>query len=131
VVHAWSTRARDKRTDPRGRTAARALLSDARMKHAIWIGILALAFGACGSKSSCEKVLKRAVECRAGELTDRDPAVKEKALDFADDMIGEMCKDKEIADGAAELADCASESDCAAFNACIEKKAPGLGLLGE
>ncbi len=98
------------------------------MRNAIWIGVLALALGACGSKATCERVMKRAVECQASKMGGLDGSAAKEAMDFADDMIGEACKQDEVAREAPKLEECTSKSDCAEVNACLEKL--GGGALG-
>lgn len=95
------------------------------MKHAIWIGVLALALGACGSKATCEKVMKRAVECQANRMGALDGSASKEAMDLADGMISEACKQDEVAREAPKLEECTSKSDCADVNACLEKLGGG------
>ena len=92
------------------------------MRNTIWIGVLALALGACGgSKATCEKVMKRAVECQADKMGGLDGSAAKEAMSFADDMISEACKDDEVRREAPKLEECTSKSDCAEVNACLEK----------
>ena len=74
---------------------------------------LALAFGACGGKTKCEKLVDRSNECDASRGGMRMTA----------DMV---CTDDRHADYIAKIAACADEPDCDAFHACLVRLTPGL-----
>ena len=92
------------------------------------LALALLLVAACGEKmtpAKCVAAMSRVSACmEAGG----DSAIPPASAD--DEIFGELCKDKDVAAGASQRAECASAAACAAFNACVEKKAPGLGVLG-
>jgi len=76
----------------------------------IYIVIAALALGACSKSKAdrCRDFFARAAEClpNDGNVSDRSDA---------------MCERPEVASAMAEVEECTSAPDCAAFQACLDR----------
>jgi hypothetical protein len=83
---------------------------------------LGLVLGACGGdKATCKKIMKKALAC---ETEGQKGPGADLAAAMGDTIIDQACSEDEAASKVAKASSCLDESDCAKFDACLEKAAP-------
>jgi hypothetical protein len=93
-----------------------------RKLSVVMILALGLSAGACGGdKATCKKIIKKALTC---ELGDKPGSAEQVATELGDTMIEQACSDDDAASKVAKASSCLDQSDCKAYQACLDKAAP-------